>query len=452
MPPTRPAMSPGRHRTDVALSRAMLARAQLYSALLALAAGIVPGGCGDESACSSITDAALWTDPPSGPLCVLGDLSVVGRRPDELAVLTQVEAVEGSIVIHDNPALVDLPRWPALTRVGASLSISANPALTTVRGFPALTQLGEALYVAENPALVELRFADGVSAVGDVFIALNPRLTMLEGLAALESVDGDILLSYNDTLEDVPFPALAEVHGSLRLEGNALLRSVTMPVLRTIGEGWDIVNEDARDSLADFASLKRVGWATIEEIPNIKRIEWPANLEVVRMLYIAENDGLEELTGAASAARETSTEWRIVDNPSLARITGFVGTTRIADLTIEENGALAELSAWPDLVRISRDLRVLRNPVLAVPAALFPELTTAKDMWIFENRALAPAIADDLRGRVVVETIPRIGDNAGEDTALAPCPWPGDYICDAAKVSQGIASQLCAKDPEDCSG
>lgn len=297
----------------------MLARARLHSALLALAVGLVPGGCGDESACASITDAALWTDPPSGPLCVLGDLNVVARRPDELTVLAQVEAVEGSIVIHDNPALVELPLGPALTRVGASLSISANPALTTVRGFPALTQLGEALYVAENPALVELRFADGVSTVGEVFLALNPRLTMLEGLATLESVDGDLLLAYNDALEDVPLPALREVHGSLRLEGNASLRSVTMPALRTIGENWDIVNEDARDSLSDFASLEHVGWATIEGNSSIKMIEWPASLEVIRMLSIVANDGLEELTGAASGARETSTEWRIVDNPSLTR-------------------------------------------------------------------------------------------------------------------------------------
>ena len=451
MPPMHPAMSPGRHRTDVAMSRPMLARAQLHSALLALAVGLVPGGCGDESACASITDAGLWTDPPSGPLCVLGDLNVVGRRPDELTVLAQVEAVEGSIVIHDNPALVELPLWPALTRVGASLSISANPALTTVRGFPALTRLGEALYVAENPALVELRFADGVSTVGDVFIALNPRLTMLEGLAPLESVDGDLMLVYNDALEDVPLPALREVLGSLRLEGNASLRSVTMPALRTIGENWDIVNEDARDSLSDFASLERVGWATIEGNSSIKKIEWPASLEVIRMLSIVANDGLEELTGAASGARETSTEWRIVDNPSLTRITGFVGTTRLANLIIEGNEVLAELSAWPDLVRITVDLRVLRNPLLADPVALFPALTTAEDMWIFENRALAPAIADDLQGRVVVETTPRIGDNAGEDTALAPCPWSNDVICDAAQVSRGIASQLCAKDPEDCS-
>ncbi|WP_434421550.1 hypothetical protein [Nannocystis pusilla] len=402
-------------------------------------------GCApDDAAC--IEDAQLWQSPPAGLLCVRGDLVVQGRAPEDLAVLARVEAIEGSLIVHDNPALAELPAWPALVSIGGSLSISHNAALTAVRGFPVLEDLSGGLYVAENPALVELQLSEGVTAVESAFITLNPSLLELQGLLKLTEVAGDLRVTHNAGLLALELPALREVGGDLLVTDNPSLRSAELPALRAV-ETLSIVANASLASLAGFSALRAVRGALIEDNDALEEIRWTA--PETAWLMITDNARLEQIDGAASALAPDG-RLHITLNPALRAMTGFDAVESLAGLTLEENEALPELSAFSALARVG-DLAVVRNAAFTGPEAWLPALAEVSgDLSLYGNPSLPPATVDSLLARITVGADIRVGDNLGEDTELDPCPWPEDGICDAAQGWLGRGTELCLIDPEDC--
>ncbi|PCC70656.1 hypothetical protein SAMN02745121_05458 [Nannocystis exedens] len=295
----------------------------------------------DDAAC--IEGAQLWQSPPPGLLCVRGDLVVQHRGPEELAVLARIESIEGSLVVHDDPALAELPAWPALVSIGGSLSISHNAALTAVRGFPVLEDLSGGLYVAENPALVELELGDGVTTIDSVFVTLNPSLAELRGLANLTDVTGDFRVTHDAGLLTLELPALRDVGGDLLITENPGLRSVELPALRSV-ETLSIVANASLESLAGFSALEEVTAALIEDNDALEQIHWAT--PGTAWLMIAANARLERIDGAASALAVDG-RLHIALNPALQSVTGFAAVESLAGLTIEENEALPELAASP---------------------------------------------------------------------------------------------------------
>ncbi|MFZ6182501.1 hypothetical protein [Nannocystis pusilla] len=402
-------------------------------------------GCApDDAAC--IEDAQLWQSPPAGLLCVRGDLVVQGRASEELVVLARVEAIEGSLIVHDNPALAELPAWPALVSIGGSLSISHNPALTAVHGFPVLEDLSGGLYVAENPALVELQLGEGVTAVETVFITLNPSLLELQGLSKLTEIAGDLRVTHNAGLLALELPALREVGGDLLVTENPSLRSAELPALRA-AQTLSFVGNASLESLDGFSALKAVRAALIEDNDALEEIRW--TVPGTAWLMITNNARLERIDGAASALAAEG-RLHVTLNPALQAMTGFDAVESLADLTLAENEALPELSAFSALARIG-DLAVVRNAAFTGSDAWFPALAEVSENFsLYGNASLPPSMVDSLLARITVGAEIRVGDNLGEDTELDPCPWPEDGICDAAMGWLGRGTELCVIDPEDC--
>ncbi|MCY0988631.1 hypothetical protein OV203_15970 [Nannocystis sp. ILAH1] len=402
-------------------------------------------GCApDDAAC--IEDAQLWQSPPAGLFCVRGDLVVQGRAPEDLAVLARVEAIEGSLVVHDNAALAELPAWPALVSIGGSLSISHNAVLTAVRGFPVLEDLSGGLYVAENPALVELELGEGVTAVEMAFITLNPSLRELQGLSRLTEVASDLRVTHNAGLLALELPALRQVGGDLLVTDNPSLRSAELPALRAV-ETLSIVANASLESLAGFSALEAVKAALIEDNDALEEIRWTA--PGTSWLMITDNARLERIDGAASSLTADG-RLHITLNPALQTVTGFGAVESLAGLMLEENEALPGLAAFSALARIG-DLAVVRNAAFTGPDAWFPALAEVSgNLSMYGNLSLLPVTADSLLARITVGGEIRVGDNLGEDTELDPCPWSEDGICDAATGWLGRGTELCVIDPEDC--
>ncbi|MBK7830063.1 hypothetical protein [Nannocystis sp.] len=413
---------------------------------------LLSSGCDEDPAgCVGVAGTAVWDASPDRRLCVLDDLVVEGRTPGELGVLVRVEEVAGSLVIHDNPALKQLPAWPSLVRIGGSLSISANSELGTVQGFPALTELGRGLYVAENPKLATFELGGALTVAGSVFFALNPRLTRIAGLATLEEVEHDVYIGDNAALEVVEMLALAEVRGDLQVANNLSLREAKFSSLRSVAGTWSVAHNSALKSLTGFAALERAWLVSIDDNSALTELEWTSTFEVVTSLNIVDNERLERVTGGPAVHLAPTTQVTIAGNSVLEDIVGFTGVKSLDGLTIEENAALLAVSGWSGLASISgRGLSIARNPTLTGPDGWFPDLAEASALALFGNASLEPMTVDALLAHVAVEGATRVGDNKGESTILDPCPWPRDGICDAASGRYGPGTALCLLDWEDC--
>jgi hypothetical protein len=408
------------------------------------------------AACSPSTrdcveGSQVWDTEASDVVCVRGDLIVEGRSAKEVAILAEIEDIEGSLVIHDNPALDELPEWPVLSHIGGALSLSENAALAVVHGFPALERIDGRLYVAENPKLSQLALGNTLVSVGSIFLALNPELVEFAAPAALAQVEGDLNVSANNGLEVLEFPSLSGVAGSLYIEDNVALVSATFTTLRTVGGDLSISGDLSLETLDGFQALERVtGQVTISHNDTLKTVSLAASIDTPSLL-IMNNAALTRISGSAPARIGVHTSVNIQKNPALRSIDDFSGVEVLAGLTIEENVALIEFAGLRSLVRVGPyDLSVVRNAALAGPADLLPVLAGVSELRVFGNKSLPPSVVQGLLDHVTVEGDTRVGDNQGEETALDPCPWAGDGLCDAISPSGGIYTELCAIDPEDC--
>lgn len=334
------------------------------------------------------------------------------------------------------------------------MSISENGDLVTIRGFPALTEVTNALYIAENPNLTVVEIGGSLASLGDFFVALNPRLTTLEGLESLSVVGGDLTFLANEAIDGVHVAALAEVGGNLILSELPELDVAEFSVLRSVKGTWS-VNSTALESLTGFPALEHVG-DTVALTSNPKLEEFTMNgpFAAIGAIIIYDNPALERIHGTASVRLNPMTEVSVARNTGLRRLDGFANVNELGGLTLAENGNLQYITALNGLQRVgnSPGLRILRNPVLADFGTFLSGLNSASDVWIFGNSSLSPALVEELIERSPgEERMARIGDNMGEATALDPCLWPKDLICDADMDAFGQrGTELCLTDSEDC--
>lgn len=404
------------------------------------------------TACSRDDDCIegdlVWNATSSGPLCVLGDLVIEGRKPSDLRVLSRIESIMGSLHIHDNPELTELPPFTSLVTLGSSLTISNNIALLTVPGFPALEEIGGAFYIAENPRLSNIESSGKLKSVGSLFIALNPELVDVANLPALGEVQGSMRFEGNAILAKIALPALTQVGDGFHVIDNPELSQTSLPSLRAIEGQWEVAGNTALGSLEGFSALERAQYVLIDGNSALRRLSWAEQLET-REIVLSNNEVLESVSVSDNVGLSAATSIRVVGNPRLVALTGFTAVEALEELTLEENDRLAKIADFSELTQVSL-VKILRNPLLIGPDPLLPRLQAANEIWVFGNASLDPSLVDSLLGHVSVEGSIRAGDNKGEETMLDPCPWPSDGICDASVGWYGRGTELCAADPEDC--
>jgi hypothetical protein len=259
------------------------------------------------------------------------------------------------------------------------------------------------------------------------------------------NIKGDVAFLDNHGPVNLAMPALTAVDGDFAIAGSSALVTAEFPALRTV-RTWTIASNASLESLSGFPLVAQATAAEIDSNPVLKEILWTA--AEIPWLRIVGNAQLEQIIGSESA--RISDTLSVIDNQSLRTIEGFEGIERIDALAIAGNQQLATLDGLQAL-RSAGDFGIARNAVLAGPTAWFPALNQVDDDFsIYANTALAPTIVTALLARVAVGGSTRVGDNQGQDTALVPCPWPEDGVCDADSGWQGIGTGLCVTDPEDC--
>jgi hypothetical protein len=139
--------------------------------------------------------------------------------------------LHGPLCIHQNPNLLELDALSGISEVDASLSISLNDALSSADGLRQVTRIGSSLWLNANPALKSLRGFASVREVGGEVWSVGDDcasvlggsrhgfmgieiydmpMTSLDGLEAVDTVKGGLMVKENKELSDVR--ALAGMH------------------------------------------------------------------------------------------------------------------------------------------------------------------------------------------------------------------------------------------------
>lgn len=385
----------------------------------------------------------MWSTALPREYCIEGDLVVTGRTQSDLKRLEGLVEVTGSLLVQNNPGLVELSSLPALRRIGGSLAIAHNEALTAVRGLPALEELSGELYVGDNPRLAAFTLGSEPLAIGAVFFALNQSLTELS-LPEISEVEDDLRVMSNEHLQRLALPALRAVGGDFMLDDNPWLETVDGSALRR-AERWTVTRNEKLAALDGFPALTEVAFARLADNDALSAVRWSARVE--HALVIEDNDALEHIEGEPPGG---SFRLTVTDNASLHELSGFSALRELDVLRVANNPALVELGALSGLETV-RTLSIHSNAALVGPEDWLPALAEVRgDLSMYDNAQLPPALVDALLARVHVVGSTRVGDNKDQMTELDPCPWPGDGVCDEDMGIFGAGTSLCASDAEDC--
>jgi hypothetical protein len=161
----------------------------------------------------------------------------------------------------------------------------------------------------------------------------STTLSNLNGLANLEEITGDLLLTSNPQLTNVNgLSGLETVGGSVNIQTNAALTNVNgLSSLTAVAGYFQINNCDALTNVGGLSSLQSVG-----QYANIEGCALLSNL-----------DGLSNL---ASVGTTTAHYLRLYNNPQLASILGLIPsqgslTNLSGNLTIQYNAPLSSCQA-----------------------------------------------------------------------------------------------------------
>lgn len=164
---------------------------------------------------------------PAGLLSVGGSLEVTDNSLHALSGLGQLKLIEGSFVLAADDSLQVVEELTNLTEIGGALSLRGLSRLSTVAFLDGLSRVDGGFELVDNTvlatvrlprlqraggmrltcdpldcALQEMEFAELDRLHGDLVIA-GTRLLNLDGLSHLRTVEGDLILQFNDALDDI---------------------------------------------------------------------------------------------------------------------------------------------------------------------------------------------------------------------------------------------------------
>ncbi|MEW7291197.1 cadherin repeat domain-containing protein [Aquimarina sp. 2304DJ70-9] len=143
---------------------------------------------------------------------VNGDLEIIQNiLIKDLNALSNIREVSGDLIIERNFSLLNLDGLRNITSVGEYVGISLNPLIKNLNGLGKLTSIGGSLIISNNSSLESL---DG--------IAPNTSL----GLSIVPALNGDVDISWNDSL--ISIDALSNIisEGSISIHQNESLINV----------------------------------------------------------------------------------------------------------------------------------------------------------------------------------------------------------------------------------
>lgn len=350
----------------------------------------------------------------AGVNCIDGDLLIAGTDADDLDALSDLQTITGDIVIAGNGELTSLSGLRNLAQVGdtylvqgndkladiaaigglrraAQITIVGNDGLTDLSGFESFVDLHSLLTIANNGNLTSLSGLDNLTTTSrTLVIRANRNLTSLAALdrlrsgvlieisgnaslpqvslAALEKVDGRILVNTNAAATRVTFPALTTVGDFIQLNGNAALTTVELPALLTIA-GLLVNNATSLAALRAPSLVFATGSIELQAVARLVSLDF-ADLGSIGGGLLINNAPM--LPSLAGFPRLGSIGQALTVNAA-GGLTSFSGLGALevvsGDLNITGNARLNSFGGLGALTEVGEDLTIAANPMLPAGSA-----------------------------------------------------------------------------------
>lgn len=256
------------------------------------------------------------------------------------------------------------------THIGGTVSIDGDDyTITNLNGLSAIISIDGSLLIKETD-LVNLSGLNNLTTVtnglhiGDH----NNKLISLAGLDSLTNIGGDLRIEYNSNLENLEgLQNLNAVGQSLIIKSNDSLKNLHgLSGLNSVGVYLEVTFNDVLEVLDGLNQLTSVGSGiTIQFNSSLKTFDAMANLTTIGDdLRFSSNKQLQRIDGLESLTELTG-ELTVFSNDSLASIAGFENLAYIEDLNISNNEALRNLDEIAGIINIDGDLTLKGNDLLS---------------------------------------------------------------------------------------
>jgi hypothetical protein len=302
-----------------------------------------PGTTADASSTGSGVEP-----PPGCDLAVVhvGDLAIADDTV--MADLQCIVEVTGRLTIKDTKTLVSFAALGNLKRVGHEVEVSDNLALVDLDGLAALERVDGKTYpqlkIHHNPALTDVTGLKSLRRVDSLRISRCDALTDLTGLTG--DIDGILAPTWGLTLADnAGLTDLAGLGDLIDLDGHIYIFGNTQ--------------------LTDISTLSTVLSPTIEHIaigsnPALQDLQGLDLVVAPRSLYLTDNDSLVDLTGLDSVQTIVPNGLLVEGHAQLASLDGLDAVTTVAELVIEDNPKLTSLATLANLTHVPLVLTIGR--------------------------------------------------------------------------------------------
>ncbi|QDG49520.1 hypothetical protein FIV42_01840 [Persicimonas caeni] len=245
-------------------------------------------------------DTPNYLCSPTIPDETYGHLHVEGNDALQSLGDTPVRRINGDLLVRGNDALTTIDGFTQLAVLDGEVRIEDNAKLASIDGFDDLARLPRGLVVQNNPRLTALDGFANVRRLGEItvdaviHIGFNPKLSRIDALGALATVEGGIELRENPALERFTGMNRVERLGWLTVEGNGLSRIDFAAGLKFVDGDLTVSSNERLQTMDGLGALSNVdGHLRIETNATLTDLRGLSNLlSVDQGLYVRDNASL----------------------------------------------------------------------------------------------------------------------------------------------------------------
>lgn len=244
-----------------------------------------------------------------------GDVRIFDNEVLQALPLPNLQRVDGTLLIQDNPSLAQLDGISSLLAVGGDLEVFNNDALVSLAGL-GVQSVGGAVDISNNDSLVATGLLPRLKRAGSISVTGNALLESVSDMPALELVMGDFYVGANPKLAAVrDLPALGYVGGKLFVGGSPLLDDLSgfERLLRL--KQLEVRDSDALVSLAALRELHDVEALVVQENPNLTDLGLAGLKRVGARFLVTDNAKLPtcQVTALADATYQGPAKERVIE-------------------------------------------------------------------------------------------------------------------------------------------
>lgn len=199
---------------------------------------------------------------PAGCSSIAGDLIIRGQSITDLTPLSNINRIDGRLIIDGNTLLQNLDGLNSLGSVGGNCSIIQNLGLLNINGLSNLSSIGGSLSLAYNFQLSNVDGLSNLSSIeGGIYLNDNTSLLNLNGFSNVRGEVETLALYLNRSIRNLDgISNITSVIDRLIIGGTDYLTNLdALSNITSVGGLLEIVDNDGLTNLNGLSNISRVG-------------------------------------------------------------------------------------------------------------------------------------------------------------------------------------------------